>query len=474
MEQNVIGRKKTKQRMLDIYNSGNPEFVAMYGRRRVGKTFLIRQLFENELIFDLTGLANSTTERQLFNFNIAINAASNQEFDVVGDWLFAFEQLRKVIEKSKKMRKVVFIDEIPWLDTPLSGFLSALEHFWNGWACTRNDVMLIVCGSATSWIINKLVNNHGGLHNRLTATIHLQPFTLAETELYLQSQGIEYTPYQIAECYMVMGGIPYYLSKLQRGLSVAQNIDNLFFASDAELKDEFKNLYASLFRNATDYIKIVETLSKKTKGLTRNEILETTKMKSGGTFSEILKDLEQCGFIRRYQMPKKRKYDVLYQLLDQYTLFYFRYLENFDGQDEHFWENISNSSQHNTWAGYAFEILSLLHINEIKNALGISGVQTAIYAWRSEKSTPASQIDLLIDRKDGIVNICEMKFHNTQYEITKADDENFRNKIAAFRTESRTRKAVHLVMLTSFGVAKNKYYSTIQREIQLVDLFRAI
>ncbi|MDR2448353.1 MAG: AAA family ATPase [Prevotellaceae bacterium] len=471
MANSIIGRTKEQEYLLERYMSGKPEFIAIYGRRRVGKTFLIRQMFEKEFIIDLVGLANANTEKQLLNFNLSINHSDNQEFDLAENWLDAFEQLRKVVEQSQKERKIIFIDEIPWLDTPHSGFLTALEHFWNSWACSRNDLMLIVCGSATSWIVNKLINNHGGLHNRLTGTVYLQPFTLYETGIFLHAQGVAYTRNQIAECYMVMGGIPYYLSKIKRGLSLAQNIDNMFFTNDAALKDEFKNLYASLFRDASDYIKVVKALSKKTKGLTRNEILAATKLQSGGTFSEILKNLESCGFIRRYAVPKKRQREVLYQLLDAYTLFYFRFLDNLETNDEQFWTNSTNSPSHHTWAGYAFEILALLHTKEIKRALGISGVQTSIFAWRSEYSQPAAQIDLVIDRKDGIIDLCEIKYAHTTFIITKQYEEILRNKIAAFQAETKTRKAVHLLMLTTFGLRKNKYFGIAQKEIKLDDLF---
>ena len=471
MKNSIIGRIKEQKRLQELYKSGKPEFVAIYGRSRVGKTFIVRQMFENEFVFDLAGLANAGTEQQLFNFNIAINHSGNHGFELANNWLLAFEQLRMLIEQSRKQRKVVFIDEIPWLDTPRSEFVSALEHFWNGWACSRNDLMLIVCGSATSWVFNKLINNHGGLHNRLTATIHLQPFTISETELFLKSQGIEYSRYQIAECYMTTGGIPYYLSKMKRGLSLSQNIDSMFFDRDAELKNEFKNLYVSLFRNAADYVKIVKALSKKTKGLTRGEILETTKLQSGGTFSEIMKNLESCGFIRRYSLPTKRKREALYQLLDAYTLFHFKFLEKFSGHDDHFWSNMANSPLHNAWSGYAFEILMLIHSNEIKRALGISGIQSAIYAWRSEHCQPAAQVDLVVDRKDGIINLCEIKFSQTQFAIDKDYEENLRYKIAAFKAETKTRKAVHLLMITTFGLQKNKYFSIAQKEVVLDDLF---
>jgi AAA+ ATPase superfamily predicted ATPase len=240
----IIGRENEQKRLQNLYHSGKSEFIAIYGRRRVGKTFLIRQLFENEFIFDLAGLANANTKEQLVNFTLSLNRVTKTPNKTAKNWLLAFEQLISLVENSPKKRKVIFIDEISWLDTPRSGFLTALEHFWNGWACSRNDIMLIVCGSATSWIMNKLVNNHGGLHNRLTANIYLQPFTLRETELYLQSQNCDYSRYDIAECYMTMGGIPYYLSKIDGSLSIAQNIDNLFFTDHDELKNEFLNLYA--------------------------------------------------------------------------------------------------------------------------------------------------------------------------------------------------------------------------------------
>jgi hypothetical protein len=331
--------------------------------------------------------------------------------------------------------------------------------------------MLVVCGSATSWIMNKLVNNHGGLHNRLTAHIYLPPLTPAKTEHYFQWQNIKFSRYDIAECYMIMGGIPYYLSKIQKGLSVSQNIDNLFFIQNSELQNEFKNLYASLFKNDADYIKIVETLSTKAKGLTRKEIENATHLSSGGGLTTALKNLEYCGFIRSYHSFGKKKYEQLYQLLDSYTLFFFKYLAQNRSNDENFWTNSLNTPQHNAWAGYAFEILALQHVTEIKCSLGIAGVQTAILAWRSENSTPAAQIDLVIDRKDGIIGLCEIKFAKNQFVINKDYEENLRNKIAAFISENQTRKVIHLLMLTTYGTAKNKYYSIVQKEVILDDLF---
>ena len=464
----IIGRENEQKRLRNIYHSGKAEFVAIYGRRRVGKTFLIRQLFENEFVFDLAGLANANTKEQLVNFTLSLNRVTKTHNKTSKSWLLAFESLISLVENSPKKRKVIFIDEISWIDTPRSGFLMALEHFWNGWACSRSDIMLIVCGSATSWIMNKLINNRGGLHNRLTANIHLQPFTLRETELYLQSQNCDYSRYNIAECYMTMGGVPYYLSKIDRSLSIAQNIDNMFFADNAELKNEFQNLYASLFKNYADYIKIVEAISIKAKGLSRQEIEKITKLSCGGGLTDTLKNLEYCGFIRSYNTFGKKKYERLYQLLDAYTLFYFKYLAKNEYNDASFWTNSLHTSQHNSWAGYAFEILALQHITEIKQALGISGIQSAVSAWKGE----TAQIDLIISRKDGIINLCEIKFSGKEFAIDKSYEANLRNKIFTFKEETKTRKAIHLLMLTTYGLAKNKYSSIAQKEITLDDLFK--
>jgi AAA+ ATPase superfamily predicted ATPase len=471
--QTIIGRNSEIKRLNELYNSGNPEFVAICGRRRIGKTFLIRQLLAQNLTFDLAGLANAKTKDQLINFNFTLNRCFKQQLPMSANWFEAFEQLIKQLSPSPKKRKVIFIDEISWLDTARSNFLMALEHFWNGWACSRSDIMLIVCGSATSWIINKIINNHGGLHNRLTTTIFLQPFNLKETELFFQSQQMEFGRREIAEAYMIFGGIPYYLSLFEKGKSLPQNVDNLCFTKNAKLKNEFSNLYASLFKNSADYVEIVAALSKKNRGLTRAEILEFTKKESGNGLTTILQNLESCGFIRSYNALHKKNRDKLYQLIDAYSLFYFNFLENLNSYDENFWENSINTPRHNAWAGYAFESLALQHIRKIKQALGISGIQSGISAWASDKraSENGCQIDLLIDRKDGVINICEMKYANTPYIISKTYEENLRNKIAVFTYESKTRKAIHLTLVTTFGIIKNKHSGIVQNEITLNDFF---
>lgn len=465
-----------EQKSLKEYaSSDNPEFLAVYGRRRVGKTFLIKETFKNDFTFHVTAIANSSLKEQLYNFNASLNKYGGVFYPQVTTWFDSFRQLINLLENSnKKGKKVIFIDEMPWMDTHKSRFINALEHFWNSWADSRPDILLIVCGSATSWIINKLINSRGGLHNRVTKRMYIEPFTLRECEEYFRNKNIVLSRYQIIENYMIMGGIPYYLSLLEKGKSLPQNIDLLFFAKNGALRNEFNNLYASLFQNYENHIKVVQALAKKTKGLTRAEITKETGLTTGGTLTKTLEELEQCGFITPYRsLEAKSKYQ-LYQLVDPYTLFYINYIQNQRVTDENFWSNIIDNSKHRAWSGYAFEQVCLAHIKNIKNKLGIAGIMTTTASWKSKKAgegEKGAQIDLLIDRNDNLINICEMKYSKGEFVISKSYDEELRNKKDAFIRETNTDKAIHLTMVTTYGVKQNLYYNTIQSEVTADDLF---
>jgi AAA+ ATPase superfamily predicted ATPase len=468
----IIGRKTEKEALKRFLQSDKAEFVAVFGRRRVGKTFLIREFLGNKLTFYHTGMANEGLDAQLHSFNCSLNEYGSDDYKEAKSWFDSFQQLRQLLQKSNKRgKKVVFIDEMPWLDTPRSGFLSALEHFWNAWASGQKNILLIVCGSASSWMTNKLLNNHGGLHNRITGQIHLKPFTLLECEQYYRRQHISMSRHEMVENYMIFGGIPFYLSMMQKQFSMAQNIDNMLFAENAALKNEFENLYASLFKKAENHVKIVEALSKKTKGLTRDEIIETAQLSNGGSVNRILTELELCGFIRRYRSFGKKTRNSLYQLIDFYTLFYFNFLKNSAIQDEHYWTNFIENARHRAWAGYAFEQVCLAHLTQIKQKLGISGVLTNTYSWKSNDSENGAQIDLVIERNDRVINLCEMKFASGKFTIDKKYDENLRNKRTAFREETQTTKALHLTMITTYGIKRNKYSGNVQSEITVNELF---
>jgi len=466
----LVGRKTELEQIHKICISEQSEFVAVYGRRRVGKTFLIREGCKGRFDFYITGMANVNTRQQLLNFHLALKKydLAAKEDTPAENWLMAFQRLVALLEAKTGEQKIIFLDELPWLDTAQSGFMPALEHFWNSWASARKDIKLIVCGSAASWMINKLIHNKGGLHNRVTHRIKLEPFTLVECEAFLKNRKAVFDRYQIIQLYMVMGGIPFYLNQVDPDSSAAQNIDRICFRENGLLVTEFEDLFRSLFNKAEKHILIIEALSKKVKGLTRDEILTATKLTNAGSSTRILTELEESGFIRRYYPFGKKERNSLYQLSDFYSLFYLRFIKN--RQDENNWVNGLDDPKHRSWSGYAFEQVCLAHVKEIKQALGISGVQTSVSSWKGK----TAQADLVIDRKDQVINICEMKFSIGNFSITKKYAGELRDKITAFRTETASLKALFLTMITTYGLVKNEYSgSLVQNDLSMDVLFNA-
>ena len=387
-------------------------------------------------------------------------------------WLEAFDQLKELINKSREKKKVIFIDEMPWMDTKRSDFVPALEHFWNGWASARKDILLIICGSATSWIINKIIKDHGGLHNRVTHKIHLHQFTLKECEQYSRQLKLGMTKKQLTECYMVMGGVPYYWSFFDRSISFAQNIDDMFFAEDAPLRGEFDELYSSLFRNPEPYIHVIDTLGKKLSGMTREELKENGKLSANGNLTKILEDLEYCGFIRRYSNLGNTSHRSVYQLIDSYTLFYYMYIKVNKHQDRHFWSKNLGTPQHNTWCGLAFERVCLMHIDQIKQALSIAGIMSSEFSWRSQKTeSRGAQIDLLIDRSDDVIDICEMKYYAEEFAFNQDEYAKLQNRMLRLAEETKTRKAVQAILITTYGLKQNEYSDIAQSVVTMNDLF---
>jgi hypothetical protein len=469
----IVGREREKAELKRYMGSGRPEFVAVYGRRRVGKTFLIREYFENEFFFYFTGVAGGKRQELLKNFDIAINRYGGDSSMPSKNWSEAFLKLRGLIENaSGNERRVVFLGELPWLDTKNSDFLTALDYFWNSFASARPDLLFIVCGSAASWVIKKLFKNRGGLHNRITGRIHMSPFTLRECEEYFSRLGVVMNRYQIVESYSVFGGIPFYLSMFDSGLGLAQNIDRLFFEEDAPLGDEYTELYHSLFSEPERPMAIVHALAGKRYGMTRDELTKATGIPDGGHFSANLEALEQSDFIVKYADFTRPSHGAYYRLSDPFSLFWRDFgKEGKESKDEYFWTNRREDGERRAWSGYAFEETCLSHIPQIKNKLGISGVATRVTAWRSREAKPGAQIDLIIDRADGVINLCEMKFTQHPYTITKDDDAALLRKRQAFASETRTKKALHMTMVTTYGLTQSGYRGAVQSEVTMDDLF---
>lgn len=475
---NLIGREAEIKVLKEALASNSAELVALYGRRRVGKTHLIRTVFEKELILELTGLNNAPFSEQIENFTLTI--ARNLKLPISSinptSWLQAFHILMDVLEPHlTDSKKVLFLDELPWFDTHKSGFLSAFDHFWNTWASKKDNLVVVICGSAASWMIQNIVRNKGGLHNRITRRLRLMPFNLYETALFLQSQNIDIDQYQILQLYMVLGGIPHYLKNVKRGESVIQTIDRMCFTNDGFLNDEFDDLYSALFGTSEKHELIVKALANKPTGMTRNEIVETCHITSGGTLTRLLDELLQSGFIAEYMPFNKTSKESIYKLSDEFSLFYIKFMDNSKAFGQGTWQTKASGTAWKTWCGFAFESICLKHVPQIKKALGISGVYSEQSAWRySAKNTDeqGAQIDLLIDRHDNCINLCEIKFSLTEYELDKKNAENLNQKRRIFLAQSKTKKSVFITMLSTFGVKENgHYFSTVHNQLQIDVLF---
>jgi len=457
------GREEETTTLRSLMHTPHADLVAVIGRRRVGKTYLIKHAFKNQFTFHITGIKNTDKQTMIRAFVTKIEEISKSKFPVAvpDNWLDAFNILKRYLSSLKTAKKkVIFLDEFPWMDSHKSGFLAAFEFFWNDWAVDQN-ITVIVCGSSTTWMLNNVLNNQAGLHNRITKYVRLEPFTLREVQEFFYSKGNRLPQYDIVQLYMALGGIPYYLNEVQQGESVVQNIDRILFSEKSSLKNEFQNLYRALFDPHEKYELVVRALSTKQKGLTRQEIIEATKISNGGGLTRILKELEECAFIRSFAPLGKEKKDLIYRLMDEYSLFYFQFnpYKNSAGS----FIQISGSPKYKSWTGFAFESLCIRHAQQIKQALGISGiyaVEGAFYA-RGGENMEGFQIDMLIDRNDHAINLCEMKFYATEYELTKKEAEKLHQRREMFRAKTQTTKYLINTLITTFGLKTNAYSSSV-------------
>lgn len=471
----IIGRIEEQEKIKKVLMSNHAEFVVVYGRRRIGKTYLIKEYFSDIFSFYTSGVLSKKSSDELKAFNQSLINYGCKEIKVPKNWFEAFNRLKTMLDNniikidSRYNKRVIFFDELPWFDTLRSDFKGAFDFFWNTYASRLNDLVLIVCGSSTSWILNNLINDKGGFHNRITSKIHLKPFNLNEVEQLVNNlNGNKLSKDDILKLYMVFGGVPYYLNFINPNFSIIQNIDNLLFKEGGELEHEFNNLFSSLFMRYENYARVIDVLSKKKKGLTRNEILYITKLTSGYSFTKILLELVECGFIREYADYKKNKNNTLYQIIDPFVLFALNFLKD---KKFNLWMNFVGQPGYYSWCEYAFEVVCLNHIGQIKKSLGIEGIDSINYAFSTNKEGGA-QIDLLIDRKDNIINLCEMKYTVEPFTIDKHYEENLINKIRVFKEVTKTNKAIVVTLISFNGVNKNQYYNIVRKEVNAIDLFK--
>lgn len=473
----LVGREKEIEKLHGLMNSGSPEFLALYGRRRIGKTFLIREYFKSHIVLDFSGAFEVEYDLQLDNFYSEYTRCTKNKREQIPpkNWRIAFNYISDYLYTlSRRKRIVLFIDELPWLDTPRSGFVSALGYFWNQHGSKMKNLILVVCGSSASWMQNKLIKSKGGLHNRITSRINLQPFTLKETEQYIKKRKIKLSRYQIIQLYMVMGGVPHYLKELTFGKSAAQLIDDICFTPEGLLSDEYNQLYYSLFSNAENHTAIIEALAAKPNGLVRSDLLKFSGVPDGGTFTRALADLLDCGFLSSYKPYKKKKKDTVYRLIDLYSLFYLKYIkDNVSGRNNQ-WQAIRNEGSFTAWSGYAYENIWMMHIPQILQSLQIFGTSVDVSSWkyRGDENMPGAQIDLLIERGDDIIHICEAKFSKSEFVITENYAQDLRSKRSVFEYATKPKKMIVTTLLTTYPAIQNLYYQDeIHSEVTMDELF---
>jgi uncharacterized protein len=471
----IIGRNSEKALMKGLLNSPKSELLAVYGRRRIGKTYLIKNVYAENIAFEFTGTQNATLNNQLFKFSEKINVYFPEQTTMQEQpksWSEGFSLLKKCLLKSSSEKRVIFFDELPWIAGKRSNFLEELAYWWNDWASDQN-LVVIVCGSAASWMLTKVINHKGGLHNRVTKRLNLKPFTLAETKLYLQNLGVNWDYYQTIQFYMAVGGVPTYLNEAQAGETVTQTIDRIFFGNDHFMLTEFHSLYAALFEGYQNHINIIRALSEKWQGLSRSELIKITKLSDGGGLSQILSELEASSFISKLLPIGKKQKDALYRLSDEYSLFYLKFIEKKSRNSKHEWLKIAQTDAYKIWCGYAFENVCIRHAEAIKTALGISGIYTEVssYWYKGDDNESGFQIDLLIDRADNAINICEMKFVNDDFRMTESYSTQLRQRREAFRRVSKTKKMLFNTLITTYGLKNAENSAQIDHVLTIEKLF---
>ena len=478
----MVGRKRETDELNNLYNKKESELVAIYGRRRVGKTYLVDEVFKDRITFRHAGLSPiemsnhpkvRPLKQQLQAFYYSLLYHGMPKSHCPKDWLEAFYMLEVFLrDRDDGSKQLVFLDELPWMDTNRSGFITGLEAFWNGWGCHRKNLMVVVCGSANSWILDKLINNHGGLYNRVTYVIKLEPFSLKECEEFMIERGINLSRYDITQSYMIVGGIPYYLNYYEKGKSLSQTVDRLFFEKNAKLKEEYDRLFSSIFHNPESMKSIVEFLNKRSSGYTRKEIVENTNANDGGKLSENLNALIASDFVMKYIPFDKGKREEHYKLIDPFCIFYLRFVKDRNKMDNGFWQQNVTSHEITSWRGFAFENVCFNHINQIKKALGVSGVYSEQYAWiKRDEEEEGTQIDLIIERDDNIVNMCEMKFYSDAFVVKEGYERLLRRRQMLLSERIKKKQVIHNTLISTYGIKENEYRWIFDSVITMADLF---
>ncbi len=475
----IIGRRRELEELEKAYKSREAQFITVFGRRRVGKTFLIREFFKEKgcHFFHATGVEHGKQPEQLEKFIQALSKTFLRGSKVATpqNWSEAFAALQFEIEKLDG-KVVIFLDELPWMATRRSRLLFEIDYYWNNMWAGMPNVTLVVCGSASSWIVRKIIKGKGGFHKRTTLKLDVKSFNLSETREYLRDHRVSLSDKHIVSLYMALGGIPYYLNLVNSKQTSQKNIQRLFFGVNSPLLDEFNVLFDSLFYNPEPYKEIIRELSKRNKGMIRAEIERMAPSASrGGTLTKRLEELCFSGFISGYSSWKNPD-EVFYKVTDEFCLFYLKWVES-QGKskfDDDYWISQSSKPAYRAWAGYAFEAVCGKHIHKILRAIGIRSGEPmnpwryVPLAWNEE----GAQVDLVIEQLDNAITLLEIKYTDKPFVIDKRYAANLNRKIRVFKKVTGTTEDVFLAMVAANGVKKTAYSEEmLSAVVTLEDLF---
>ncbi len=483
----IIGRKEEKAVLQEAFNTERSEFIALYGRRRVGKTFLIKNFFESKncILIYVSGMKDGNLKEQLQNFTQSLerDLLKGLSLKPPSSWMEAFEMLNKLLERFDRNKKIVlFLDEVPWLSTKRSRFLQALDYYWNRFWSHDLRFKLVICGSAASWIIRNVIRNRGGLYNRVTRQMLLESFDLCETKEFLRSNKVKLNHRQILEIYMVTGGVPYYLNHIQAGLSATENISKMAFSKRGILYQDFDHLFESLFDDADQYREIIEIVSQNRYGIEQEEVIRKSRhLERGGGANRKIQDLEEAGLVITFVPYGHKKKGVYVRVIDEYIAFYLRWIDPVKKsaqkliQARRNWLSQRNSPSWQAWSGYAFENICYKHTDQIHEALNLD--PSAIPAtWRHDGKLgkEGAQVDLLFDRTDGAVTLCEIKYTEQPFCIDKSYYQQLVRKIDVYKKVTKTQKEIFFAFIASSGLKKSIYSEElVSGLVVLEDLFKS-
>jgi AAA+ ATPase superfamily predicted ATPase len=463
-----IGRKVEIAQLTALIDLPRPSIAVIYGRRRVGKSELIRHVTQGKNVLSFEGLEGQPKHKQIKNFLFQLSAQSNIREKNISDWPDALILLRTLTQDGQW---IIILDEFQWMANYQNELVSVIKMIWEKYLSQNPDLTLILCGSIASFMKSKVLKS-SALYGRTDYELNLHELNLSEISEFFPGKGSD----EVIDTAMLVGGIPKYLELISEYPSLYDALEPLAFSQDGFFKTEYDRLFASHFGKKPIFMKIIQTLATNPYGLTTGKLAKEMQVASGGTLCHQLDDLESAGFLHSiipFDKPEGSKLRK-YILMDAYVRFYHSIIRGSMKETtppNTQFHAIMSSPRYAAWAGMAFEFLCMRHHKEISRILGFHGIPYTAgpFFQRKTLDTPGVQIDLLFERSDKILVLCEMKYLLASVPGDIIDQVN--RKVSALQ-EKYPGRTILKVLLTKTGstetVAKKGYFFRIIRADELI------